>query len=219
MCACFRLANDADPTGTLAALGAVERAVVVGALQRGLGPAWAELPAASWVGREVLVPGRVLYDEPAQMGMDRRVACHAAFMRFGASLVVDCGTCVTLTHVDDSETVRGLAIGIGRASMRRGLATAAPALAPFVGAALPAEIPAGTADNLAVGLEQGWFAMVSGLVSTAQRRLQENGVAPGTLVFTGGDGQVAHEACGNGVHAPSLVHEGLWRLTCHAPGC
>jgi pantothenate kinase type III len=171
-------------------------------------------PAPDLVGRDLPIPGRVHYERPDEMGADRRVACLAAHARHAACLVLDCGTALTLTHVDGSLGLRGMAIATGFATLARGLGTAAPALAPFVGGEPPAgdAVPEGTRANLAVGAAVGWGGLVRALVEDARRRLCRAGVDPGPLVVTGSDATLALAALGEGVHEPSLVHRGLWLL-------
>lgn len=167
-----------------------------------------------WVGADLPVPGRVEYDRPEEMGDDRRLACFGAFHEVGAALVVNCGTCVTLTHVDAELRMRGLAITAGLACLERGIGAAAPALAAFQGGAMPAggALPRGTADNLAVGKQRGWEGLVRALVADAGQRLARTGVAVGEVVFTGSDGDAARVAVGSGRFSADLVHRGLAEL-------
>lgn len=213
-CVSFRLPWGAAPAGALAS--EIERAeAALGVAAPGIRPrvGW-QLPPCRWVGEDLAAPGTVLYDVPADMGADRRVACWGARQACGPSLVVDCGTAVTLTHVDASGRLRGLAISAGYACLRRALGEAAPALAPL----LPEPgrrregLPRGSRDNLAVGIEQGWAGLLRGLVDDARDRLAGEGIDPGALLFTGTDGARAQRNIGRGMHRPGLLHLGLRML-------
>lgn len=173
----------------------------------------AVLPCAPrWVGRELAAPGRVAYDDASECGLDRCLAVWGLrdFARTG--LVVDCGTAVTFTHLDEEGTIRGLAIGAGHRTLREGIGHAAPALAPFLGGEPPVGVPRGTADNLAVGVDIAWAGGLRALLRDARRRLGDAGVACGRVFVTGSDAARARAALRAGRIEPELVHRGLRRL-------
>jgi len=179
-------------------------------------PALSWLPEVAWVGERIELPGTVLYDRPGEMGGDRRVVCFGALATLGPSLVVDCGTAVTLTHVDGAGALRGLAITVGRRTLYDAFAASAPTLAAFIdeAAAPVAGIPKGTRDNLSIGLDRGWSCLVAGLVTDAEERLacELGRDAIGSLVFAGSDGSIACQAVGRGTHDEHLIHRGLSAL-------
>ena len=170
-----------------------------------------DLPQA-WVGDEVAPPLRVAYEDPRELGLDRRLAAYGAWLDCGAALVVDGGTALTLTHVDAQGLVRGLAIAAGRRPLQRALGEAAPALAPFIGDVPPHGLPRNSRENLAIGLDVAWLGGLAALVADAQRRLAEAGVEPGMLLFTGSDAARLCTALGRGCMSPGLVHRGLREL-------
>lgn len=210
----FRLEHGEEPGGQLLdELGSVTEAA--GVRVHGLEePELPWSPRVLWVGRDLPSPGRVLYERPAELGHDRRVACLGAFELYGPSLVVDCGTTVTLTHMDPERQLRGIAISAGRACLRSGVARMAPALVDFLEpspeTAAPDSLPAGTAGNLSLGLGAGWRGLLKELLLDAERLLAGLGLLGGTeLCFTGTDAELARRAVGRGRLAPSLVHRGL----------
>jgi type III pantothenate kinase len=174
-----------------------------------------KLTAVDWVGHELPAPGRVAYDDPSELGLDRRVAAYGALRKFGPSLVVDCGTALTLTLAQGEEDplLYGLAIAPGFATCAKGLADAAPALARWLNPtpALTAGIPTGSGQNLAMGIRVGWRALVRGLLEEAERRLAAAGLH-GELLITGTDAPIAREAIGRGRIVEGLVHDGLLAL-------
>ena len=200
-----------DPlAGIVGMLGRVD--AVVGVAARGrefeLGP---DMPSCSWIGRELTAPGRVAYDDPDELGPDRRAVAWGALRRRGPALVLDAGTCITLTHVDGEGQMRGLAIAPGFGLLRKALAEGAPALAGSLGGAVPAALPRSTRDNLALGLECGFSGLVLELVADAERRLADASIERGALLVTGSDAMRVAEACPAEIEA-GLVHEGLWSL-------
>jgi type III pantothenate kinase len=217
MHACLRLrAGEPPGAGARDLLAGIEASVAVAVASRGepIAGLLPGLPEPALVGRDLAVPGRVHYARPGEMGADRRVVCLAAHAKHAACLVLDCGTALTVTHVDASLGLRGMAIAAGFATLGRGLGAAAPALAPFSGGEPPGDdaVPDGTRGNLAVGASVGWGGLVRALVEDARRRLRRAGVEPGPLVVTGSDAALALAALGEGVHEPGLVHRGLWQL-------
>lgn len=218
MCFGFRLERGEEPGGQLPSeLCRVTEAAGV----RGHGVEVPELswaPGILWVGEELEAPGRVLYERPEELGLDRRVACLGAFGLFGPSLVIDCGTTVTLTHVDRELGLRGIAISAGRACLSSSVARMAPALASFLEPprereSEPRSLPSGTAGNLSLGLGVGWRGLLRELLLEAEGLLAREGILEGTeICFTGTDAEAARGAVGRGTLAPSLVHRGLHRL-------
>ncbi len=167
----------------------------------------------AWVGVDLEPPGSVAYDDPRELGIDRRLAVLGARRDHETGLIVDCGTAVTLTHFDAALNIRPLAIGIGRAALERGIATSAPALAPFLGAALPQGLPRGTRDNLAIGVEIAFDAALRGLVADAEARLAAIGLPAAPLLLTGSDATRALRALSGALIVEDLVHRGLLALT------
>ncbi|MCB9882239.1 MAG: type III pantothenate kinase [Planctomycetes bacterium] len=168
---------------------------------------------ASWVGTDIEPPGIVAYDDPAQLGLDRRVASWGAHVEHGAALILDCGTAVTLTHIDEAGTMHGLAIGAGLEAMRSGLAARAPALAPFFGGQVPEGLPRSSSDNLAIGIEVAFVGAIRELHADALRRLRAAGITAGVLLVTGTDGERVARDFAHGRYVRGLVHRGLRALS------
>lgn len=170
--------------------------------------------APAWVGRGLEAPATVVYDDASELGIDRRLVVWGAraLGRGGNCLVVDGGTAVTFTHIDSADRIRGLAIGAGYRTQREGLGLAAPALARFLGGALPEALPRGTRDNLAVGIDVAWAGGMRALLRDARRRLRDRGVECGRVLVTGSDAGRLREALGAGRVADDLVHHGLRAL-------
>lgn len=191
-------------------LESIARVLCVAVPGRSGGHGICGLPPGEWVGRELSVPGHVSYDKPCEMGLDRRVACHAALALFGEALVLDCGTAVTLTHVDEQERISGIAISTGFACLQEGLFARAPALRALYdpGVRVPESCPDGTAENLSLGLHLGWEGLLRALVGEARVRIGETA----NLVICGTDAQRAHAALPSALLEPFLLHKGLLLL-------
>ena len=203
-------AVDAAKPGELPALEGVAEARgvrVPGRPEPILPPSW---PEVLWAGDALLLPGSVQYRDPGEMGADRRVVAWGARALHGSALVLDCGTALTLTHVNEGGEIHGLGISIGFGALRQGLAQAAPALSGFLSeeAPVPDGIPGGSAENLSLGTKMGWAGLLRQLVREARTRLPH----PGPLVLTGSDAPLAAELLGEGEIQPELLHIGLGTL-------
>jgi type III pantothenate kinase len=157
-------------------------------------------------GVELPCPLRLHYPEPATLGADRWVGALAALRRHGGSLVIDCGTALTLNLVSAGGDFLGGGIATGFGTMVRGLAAAAPRLATQADR-LPRTIPAlSTEDSLRFGHRVGWCGLVDRLVEEVRGRIS---FAP-ALVVTGGEAEVYLESGRHRpLHAPDLTHHGL----------
>ncbi len=202
---------DSKPLPELEGVDEVRGVRVPGSGEPLLPASW---PQVWWAGEALELPGRVLYRCPQEMGADRRVAAWGARTLHGRALVLDCGTALTLTHVDEEGEIHGLGISTGYGTLRRGLAQAAPALAGYLAedVPLPAGLPEGSAENLSLGMIQGWAGLLERLLAEARRRLPK----PSPLVLTGSDAPLAAELLGEGEVQAELLHVGLlalaWRV-------
>lgn len=166
-------------------------------------------------GRELPCPLRVSYPDPGGLGVDRWVGAFAAHRLYGAAIVVDCGTMVTVNLVDAEGNFLGGAIAPGPGTLAAALAVAAPALPPVdlaVDLVLPAIDPAAA---VAAGAQLGFCGAVDRLCDDL---VAAAGLLDPTLVITGGHGEVY---CRHGRptarHHPDLLHSGLrWLVETHA---
>lgn len=161
-------------------------------------------------GRDLPCPLEVRYPDPATLGVDRWVAAWAAFAEFGASVVVDCGTAVTVDLVDAEGVFLGGAIAPGAETMARGLGAAAPSLPPAAPDPDVTAVPVTSADAVGVGLALGFCGAVERLVG---QLAAAGGLRGASRVLTGGGAEVyLRHGSLEFRHVPDLVHRGLWRL-------
>ncbi len=179
-------------------------------------PGW---PMIRWVGAEIPAPGIVEYEDPEELGLDRRVAAFAALASHGPSLVIDCGTCVTFTGIDREGRIHGHAISAGLSCLARGIATAAPALAPFLEPPFldPASLEEGSRSNLVRGVRSGWRGLLAGLLEESLDRARASEEGRGkheepAILWTGTDAALGRELLGVGEIKEALVHHGLHLL-------
>ena len=158
-------------------------------------------------GRDLLCPLPVAYPDPEALGVDRWVGAFAAHRLYGAAVVVDCGTAVTVNLVDGDGTFLGGAIAPGPGSLAGILATVTPAL-PTVDLAADLTLPAlDPAAAVAAGVQLGFCGAVD--------RLRDELVAASnldrpTVVVTGGHAEVyLRHGHANAHHHPDLLHRGL----------
>lgn len=164
-------------------------------------------------GDELLCPLRLDYPQPVTLGVDRWVAAFAASRRFGDSVVIDCGTAVTVDGVTADGHFLGGAIGPGLGLQARALAAAAPVL-PEYDRRPPGGWPPNTSlDAVRAGVGLGFVAQVRGLCERHEVHWPVGRPAPVRLV-TGGDAdELVSLAPDLGLMlAPSLIHDGLLLL-------
>ncbi len=190
---------------------------VIGLASRGLPPSHnlPGLPAGDWVGPNLEPPLQVDYGVPEEMGWDRRVAALALLRQYPkGGLILDAGTCLTLTHVDSHGLCRGFGISPGLAA----LAGTFAAFAPDLDRDLP-NLPKGfplatrsTQENLEAGVWASFLGSAKELLALGRQRLGALGVSPGTLLLTGSDAEALGSSLGEGSLDPLLVHRGLLLL-------
>ncbi|HHI80007.1 MAG TPA: type III pantothenate kinase [Planctomycetes bacterium] len=196
---------------------ALERGVrVLGLASRGLSleHGISGCPPGEWVGREIPPPLRVEYEDPGEMGWDRRVAAYALHRLEGEGLVLDAGTCLTLTHVDREGNCRGFGIAPGLGALAGGLRGAAPDLArdlPPNWDGYPSRTGC-TRENLQAGLWAAFVGAARELLAMGRERLERAGLSPGALFLTGSDGELLAPPLGEGRVEPLLIHRGLLLL-------
>ena len=158
-------------------------------------------------GADLPCPLRLAYPRPQTLGVDRWVGAFAAHRRFGAAIVADCGTALTLNAVAADGTFLGGAIAPGAGTMREGLRQRAPRL-PAAELGARAALPAVTSeDAVNAGV---LLAFAGGLERLAAELAAATGLGAAARVVTGGEAELylAH-AREPWTHVPDLVHEGL----------
>jgi len=202
--ALFAGARRRDLAGvTVAAVASVvpvrERALAA-ALRRelGLGP--------RYLGRDLGAPLKLRVEDPAEVGADRLASALAAHRRFGAAVVVDFGTAVTVNAVSARGEFLGGAILPGPALAVRALASGTARVR--VPAPERAVKPPGRSTAEAVGA-----AATYGLAGAVDRLVEEMRSALGgraALVATGGGAGLLAPLCRTRFRVlPDLVLEGL----------
>lgn len=159
-------------------------------------------------GKDFAIPIRCGLKRRKEVGTDRLLVALAAHRRFGASLVVDCGTAITFDLVSADGVYLGGAITVG-------LGIAADALAQRC-ALLPASISPRpnppligktTEEALSSGLLHGFAAMIDCMVERFRQKVEFDFCA----VMTGGSSALLFPLCRNiADFIPYLVLEGLF---------
>lgn len=149
---------------------------------------------------------RIAYPQPETLGADRFLAMLGAHARMPreAVLVVGVGTAITLDLVDADGLHRGGRIAPSPALMREALHARAAQL-PERGGAFVA-----FADNTPDALRSGCDGAALALIAQARRDADHLlGTHPALLLHGGGTGALLDALPVEGLHAPSLVLEGL----------
>ncbi|MEY4673960.1 MAG: hypothetical protein RL148_1744 [Planctomycetota bacterium] len=185
---------------------AVGVTVVQGGLQEA-GDALAGLGVRLQVaGADLACPLALDYETPQTLGADRWVGALAAWRRFGASVVVDCGTATTVNGVDADGVFRGGPIAASVAAIAAGMAQLTPALPRPRRDAVPAMPPRSSAAAVDTGVLLGWCGAVERL---ARGMVDALGGHP-TVVVTGGNADLLLRwGLLDARHEPDLVHHGL----------
>lgn len=161
------------------------------------------------VGADLACPLPLDYETPQTLGADRWVGALAAFRRYGAAVVVDCGTATTVNGIDASGTFRGGPIAPSVAAMVAGMVQLTPALPMARRDAVPAMPPRNSTAAVDSGVILGWCGAIERLVHDMILAL---GGDP-AVVVTGGNAELllrwGRLDC---THAPDLVHQGLAAL-------
>jgi pantothenate kinase type III len=171
---------------------------------------------ATWLGQKGLrlwragvdgpCPLPLDYATPHTLGADRWLGALAAHRRFGAALVVDCGSATTVNLVDAQGVFRGGPIAPGLAAFRAGMAAVTPVL-PAADLQATLEVPPRSSQAAVdCGVLLGYCGMVERLVAELLRAAR----APTTVVVTGGHAErlLSHTRLAL-IHEPALVHLGL----------
>ncbi len=147
------------------------------------------------------------YRDPSQLGIDRWAAMVAAFhVHGGPLLVVDCGTALTLDHVDADGVHRGGLIAPGLGTMRMALERDTRLSRHDV---VASELSGFGRDTVAA-VTAGCMAAALGLIERTQAHVAATGKLPCRLLITGGEAEAmrAHLTL-PWQYVPQLVLEGL----------
>jgi type III pantothenate kinase len=146
------------------------------------------------------------YERPEQLGVDRWLAILAGFARAKrATVIVDCGSAVTLDLVSARGEHLGGYIGPGLTLMRRALLGNIEKV-KITDATTRLMLSPGRNTEAAVTAAQS--AMLVGLVKQAVLELQSAGEKP-ALMITGGDAEVLLPFFPEAIFLPELVLDGL----------
>lgn len=164
------------------------------------------LPEVRWLRLADIAASRIRYATPETLGLDRFVACHAAWERLGgAAIVIDAGTAVTIDLIDATGTFRGGVISPGLGILENALRMFAPALPTVPRKPSPTYPPQRTVDALQAGLLETWRA---GILHHVR---QLHAVDPDAdVVLTGSDAPLL---TGLGESVPDLMFDGLSSLS------
>lgn len=148
------------------------------------------------------------YVDPQRMGVDRWLAMLAAFKKAGgACCVVDCGSAITVDHVDSAGQHIGGHIIPGLRLMQKGLLENTSEI--LVDHSLESFNPQpGKDTNSAVsnGIDFAFVAL-------AEKIVKDLNIEHSALYITGGDGELFYKMAGCGQLEPDLVLDGLaWAL-------
>lgn len=159
-----------------------------------------------YLNRDLPVPLTLEIDEPRRVGADRLAAALAAQRSFGAAVVVDFGTAITVDAVTADGRFLGGAILPGPELAREGLAAGTAAVI-VTGPTEPVDPPGrSTSDAVCAALTHGLAGAVDRLVD----RIAEKLGGEVALVATGGGAGLLAPLCRSGLRVvPDLVLEGL----------
>jgi len=159
-------------------------------------------------GKDFAIPIKCGLNRPNEVGADRLLVALAAHRRFGASLVVDCGTATTFDLVSAEGVYLGGAITVGLGIAADALAKRCALLPPSISPKPnPPLIGKTTEEALSSGLLQGFAAMIDGMV----QRFRQTVDFEFCPVMTGGSSALLFPLCKNiADFIPHLVLEGLF---------
>ena len=156
--------------------------------------------------RDFRIPIECDLKDRKEVGADRLLVALAAHRRFGASLVVDCGTAITFDLVSPEGLYLGGAIAPGIRISTEALHEKCALLPAAKLARKPALVGKSTQEALSSGLLHGFAAMVDGMVERFEREVGFR-FCP---VMTGGSAALLFPLCRKiADHIPYLVLEGL----------
>ncbi len=138
------------------------------------------------------------------MGIDRALGAWGAWQRYrAAALVIDCGTAITLTRIDEKGQFAGGVILPGLELLCQCLHDRVPHLPKITLPESPIPLWAeSTSEAMASGI---FYFMQEGLTKFIKEK-------DGLTLFTGGDGLYWHHIFPNSVYDPHLIFWGMAEL-------
>jgi len=150
------------------------------------------------------------YAEPGRLGVDRWLAIVEAWHREGASMVIDCGSAITLDTVDAQGMHQGGYIVPGLRMLE----------ASLTGGTGSVRVEAGVTRTMAPGrsttecVQNGVLRMSVAFITDAMVALQQGLQDTCSIFITGGDANTLRPFLPATItHAPELVLDGLERVT------
>lgn len=162
--------------------GPVAIVSVVPAAADALAAAWGEVYRAT----SETVRLAVDYDPPGGLGADRLVNALGLWRKYGAGIVIDCGTATTLTLVDETGTLRGGAIMPGLQTSRDALHLGTAQLPSVPLEPAIRAVGRSTLESIQIGLVDGHVGAIVHLAA----RMRSAFPAVERLVVTGGWGEL-----------------------------
>jgi type III pantothenate kinase len=141
------------------------------------------------------LPVTICTENPSEIGSDLLANAVAGYaIAGGAAVVVDFGTALTFTAVDDGGCVRGVAIAPGVSTAVDGLVSHTAAL-PMVDLAAPQHyIGTNTISSLRSGIVNGYAGLVDSVVAGIMSELAP---AKPLVLATGGEAGLIADRCAN----------------------
>ena len=170
------------------------------------------------VSADLPLPVTIRTDDPSQVGSDLIANAVAGYrIAGGAAGVVDFGTALTFTSVDDEGCVRGVAIAPGLSTSVDSLFSRTAALASIDLSPPDRYIGTSTTASLRAGIVYGYAGMVEALVAGTLRELEP--LEP-LVLATGGEAALIADRCSNVTRVePWLTLRGLYEIGLHnSPG-
>lgn len=169
---------------------------------------WTGLQAQFYYSREADFGVRNCYPEPRRLGADRWVALVECWQRFGAGIIIDCGSALTLDAVDDQGAFLGGYIVPGLGMLRNALLRDTADVHVDQVAANPG-LGRSTGECVHNGLLRMSVAFVTDVVVELGERLPDTC----KVLVTGGDGaELSSFFPFEFLHLPDLVLDGLERV-------
>ncbi len=159
------------------------------------------------VGKNMKVPIKNLYRKPKQVGKDRLVGAYAAYLFYGAPLiVVDFGTATTFDVVTKQGNYAGGIIAPGIGISIESLFNKA-ALLPWVEMKKPKNLVGkDTVESLRSGLFYGFISLCDGIIAKLKKDVKGNP----KVIATGGYSKLLSKFCKRiDVVEPTLILRGL----------
>ncbi|MBU1125359.1 MAG: type III pantothenate kinase [Candidatus Omnitrophica bacterium] len=163
------------------------------------------------IGKEVRVPIKNKYRNPAQVGEDRLVNAYAAICLYGApSIVVDFGTAITFDVISRKNEYLGGMIVPGLQTSLNALASHTARLPSLRAAPPPRQlIGRNTKDSILGGVVYGYAGLTEHLVKKLKVSIGKNA----KVIGTGGEIAFLKKYCGAfDVIEPNLILRGLTLL-------